>query len=313
MWEADRAEEWAQCINNARRYVSDQIVLGGTTPLDDLLTPLKSGLMYTFLPKTSSKMHGSRTREMTTYIAPPKCGKSSLLRQMVYETLLLTDEHVGGFFLEETKEKTQQSIIAYHCNIAVNKFRANPHLADKYKVQEAYDTLLPRLHLFTHRGLTISDDLLERKLDYMVKGLGCKTIVIDHASFIVGTRTSKDERRDIDQMLTRLARHVEDEDYRLNVVAHIKRGGREQSRESKQKYPYWEILSPDDARGSGAFEQLSHNMIGIERQRLDPESENTRGLLRIRILHNREWGVEGVGDYLVFNENGKFVPVEPEY
>lgn len=314
MWEAGRADDWMKCIGSSRRYISDQIVLGDSTPLEELQQPLKSGIEFSFIPKTSKKMHGFRTREMTTLIAPPKCGKSSLLRQMAYTILRDTNEQVAGFFFEEQIVKTKQSIIAYHCGMALNRYRAFPHLADKHKVQEAYDTLLPRLHLFTHRNKTITDDLLERKIDYMVKALGCQTAIIDHSTFVTGTRDTNNERRDIDMMLTRLARSVEDEDYRLFIVAHISRKGRLQSREvQKVKYPYWEILSMDDARGSGAYEQLSHNMLGIERERLDPELDNTRGLLRLRILLNREWGVEGLGDYLSFGEDGTFTPVQPEY
>jgi hypothetical protein len=228
--------------------------------------------------------------------------------------LINTDEHVGGFFLEETITKTKQAIIAMHAGMALNEFRENPRKADKYKVQEAYETLLPRLHLFTHKNKTIEDDKLMRKVEYLVKSLGCKRIVLDHVSFVLGTRDTNDERRSIDMLLTKLARHVEDEDYTMFMVAHIKRGAREQSRlDKQQKYPYWEIMDASSGRGSGAFEQLTHNMIALEKQVLDPEGENTRGLVRTRILLSREWGVEGIGDYLTFNEQGKFCPVEVDY
>jgi hypothetical protein len=314
MWEAGREVEWGQAINNAKRYVSDQIVLGTDTPLDELMVPLQRGIYFSFIPKTCAKLRGYRTRELNTIIAPPKVGKSSLTRQMCHELLVNTDEHVGGFFLEETITKTKQAVIAMHAGMALNEFRENPKKADKYKVQEAYDTLLPRLHLFTHKNKTIEDDKLMRKVEYLVKSLGCKRIVLDHVSFVLGTRETNDERRSIDMLLTKLARHVEDEDYTMFMVAHIKRGAREQSRSDKQqKYPYWEIMDASSGRGSGAFEQLTHNMIALEKQVLDPEGENTRGLVRTRILLSREWGVEGIGDYLTFNEQGKFCPVEVEY
>jgi hypothetical protein len=314
LWEAGREKDWAQAINNAKPYVSEQIVLGSDTPLKELMVPLTRGIYFPFTPKTCSKLRGYRTRELNTIIAPPKVGKTSLIRQKTYHILATTNEQVGGFFLEETIQKTKQAIIAMHAGVALNDFRANPEIADKHLVQEAYDTLLPRLHLFTHKNKTISDDMLERKVDYMVKTLGCQRIILDHASFVLGTRDTKDERREIDMLLTKLARSVEDEDYTLWMVAHIKRGAREQSRSVRdQKYPYWEIMDSAAGRGSGSFEQLSHNMIAIEKQIMDPEGENTRGLVRTRILLAREWGVEGIGDYLRFDERGKFVPVEVDY
>lgn len=314
MLQKGMAEEFLKCLFNAELFQPDQIIFGDTDDMDELLTPLPPGIQFECIPKTSRKMHGFRLSEMTTLIAPPKCGKTSLLRQMKYELLSETDESVGGFFLEETAKKTRQSVIAFHCGVALNSFRANPKIADRHKIEEARELLLPRLHLFSHKNKTISDDLLERKIEYMVKSLGCKTVIVDHSTFVIGTRSATNERQEIDAMLTRLARSVEDEKYRLIIVAHIKRGAREQSRtDARQKYPYWDILDMAAGRGSGAYEQLSHNMVGIEKQVLDPESESTRGLVRTRILLNREWGVEGVGDYLTFDSVGKFSPVEVEY
>jgi hypothetical protein len=314
MWEAGREAEWGQAINNAKKYVSEQIVLGTDTPLQELMVPLRRGITFPFIPRTSHRLRGFRTKELNTILAPPKVGKSSLCRQMVYHILANTDENVGGFFLEETVQKTKQAVIAMHVGMALNEFRENPERANKKKVEEAYELLLPRLHLFTHKNQTIEDDKMLRKVEFLVKSQGCKRVVLDHASFILGTRETRDERREIDQLLTKLARHVEDEDYTMFMVAHIKRGAREQSRSDRnQKYPYWEIMDASAGRGSGAFEQLSHNMIAIEKQVMDPEGDNTRGLVRTRILLSREWGVEGIGDYLKFNERGQFEPVEVDY
>ena len=96
----------------------------------------------------------------------------------------------------------------------------------------------------------------------------------------------------------------------MNIISHIKRGEREQARtDPKQKYPYWDILGMHDARGSGAIAQLSHNMIAVEKQVLDPNQENTRGNIRTRVLRAREWGFTGLGDVLTFDDEGKFKPV----
>lgn len=314
MWESGRGNDWMDAIFNAHLYVSDQIVVGDEGSLGDLLTPLKRGIEFSFIPETSSKLRGFREGELTTIIAPPKVGKSSLLRQKDYEILNSTDEVVGGLYLEETAVKTKQAILAMHAKIALNTFRADPSKADKHLVEEAYETLLPRYHLFQHKNRTITDDVLMRKIEYMVKGLGCKTVTIDHTTFVTGTRETNNERRDIDMMLTKLARMVEDEKFRLFIVAHLKRAGRERLRtDESQDYPYWEMITMQDARGSGAFEQLSHVMLALEKQHLDPNGDNTRGMVRTRILAAREWGIEGVGDYLDWDSvSGSFNPVGVE-
>lgn len=311
MWEAGRSKEWGEAINKAKKYVSDQIVLGTDTPLEELLTPIIRGFNFSFLPRTSKKLNGFRPGELTTIIAPPNVGKSSLVREMMYELLVSTDENVFGFFLEEMTKKTKQSVIAYHCGMALNDFRENPHKADKHKVQEAYDSLLPRLHLFEHRSKVLTDDLIERKIEYMVKALGCKKGVLDHLSYVIGGRSSTNERKDVDMLMTRLSRSVEDWQYHLFLVSHIKRGAKEQQKNpEKVKYPFWEFLDMSDARSSGAIEQLSHNMIAMERQVVDPAEDNTRGLIRTRVLRSREWGATGMGDVLTWSDSGRFTPIE---
>lgn len=313
MLEAGREREWAKAINQAKPYVSEQIVLGTDTSLDDLLKAMPQGIMFPFLPKTCAKLDGFRTKEMTTLIAPPNVGKSSLFRQMMHYILTSTDDPVGAFFLEEGKEKTKQSILAYHAGIPLNKFRRMSFNEKKNNplVVEAYEKLLPRLHLFEHKRKVLTDELIERKIEYMVKALGCKWIPFDHLSYVIGGRDSANERKDIDMLMTRLSRSVEEWDYHLFLVSHIKRGGKEQSRTDKdKKYPYWETLDLSDGRGSGAIEQLSHNMIALEKQVVDPSQENTRGLVRTRILRAREWGNVGLCDYLTWDEHGQFRPVE---
>lgn len=307
-------DEFYKCLSNAREHKPDQIVMGNDGELQELVTPIEVGIDFPFMPKTCAKLKGFRTREITTFLAPPNLGKSSLMRQMMYHILSTTDEEVGAFYLEETVAKSKQSVLAYHANVPLNKFRQDPSCADPRLVQEAYETLLPRLNLFEHKGRMISDDLIERKIEYMVQAKGCKTIFLDHLSFIISGREGGDERRGIDNLMTRLARSVEDLNYRLFMVSHIKRGEKEQSRKnSAQKYPYWEVLGMSEGRGSGAIEQLSHTLISMEKQVLDPEEDNTRGLLRTRINRAREWGLVGVADYLTMDSTGKFTPVEVSY
>lgn len=312
MWEAGRAEEWGKAINAAKRYTSSAIITASEIGLDELRKPLKEGHYFSFLPKTCKKVNGFRTGEITTIIAPPNVGKSSLMRQMMYDTLLNTDEHVGAFFLEETKRKTVQSVLAYHSGVPLNKYRANPSVASVKMEEDAQNNLLPRLHVFEHREPTITDDFLERKIEYLVKAVGCRHIYLDHLSFLISGRDGGNERKEIDMLMTRLARSVEVLDYALFIVSHIKRK-HDRPKRKDESYPYWEVVDLDDARGSGGIEQLSHRMIGLDKQVLDPEGDNTRGLIRTRVLRDREWGFIGIGDYLTMDQSGRFIPFEHEY
>ena len=85
--EANRSQEWLDAISNAKKYVSEQIVMGTDTSLEELDVPMEPGIKFPFIPRTSEKFDGFRPREMTTFIAPPNVGKSSLMRQMKYRSV----------------------------------------------------------------------------------------------------------------------------------------------------------------------------------------------------------------------------------
>ena len=306
MWEAGKAEEWLSCINNPTKYVSDQIV-SGDDDFDELLRPLAPGVYFKFMPETSRRLDGFRTGEVTGLLAAPNVGKSSILRQCMWQLLVQQDEPVGGFFLEEKTKKTKQSVLAYHAGVPLNAFRKNPSIADYELIEEARELLLPRLHLFEHRQKTITDDFLERKIEYMVKAIGCKHIFLDHLSFIISGRTGDNERKEIDNLLTRLARSVENLDYALYIVSHIKRP--DGSKIQPKSFPYWDNVDLRAGRGSGAIEQIMHKIIGIDNQIL--EEDDGRGMIRTRILRDREWGAKGICDYLTWDgQTGTFKPLE---
>jgi twinkle protein len=312
MWENGQGEHWMRAIRNAKPYTSDQVVRGDDCPPETLLEPLEPGVFFGFIPKTCRKLDGFRPRELTTIIGPPNCGKSSLMRQMMYESLVQTDKNVAAFYLEETPKKTRQSIIAYHAGVSLSEFRRDPSVADKHKVQEAIETLLPRLHLFDHSNRVLKLETFERKLEFMVKALDCRIGFLDHLSFLIGGINAGNERQAIDLTMTKLARAVEDWDFTMFQVSHIKRGVRTDGtgkKDDPDKYPYWETLDMSDGRGSGSIEQCSHNMIALERQILSPSEEDMRGKVRTRILRAREIGTIGMGDELGWDkQSGMFVP-----
>jgi hypothetical protein len=45
--------------------------------------------------------------------------------------------------------------------------------------------------------------------------------VLDHISYVMSSRDTKDERKEIDQLMTKLATLVEDQGLHLIIVSHI--------------------------------------------------------------------------------------------
>jgi twinkle protein len=121
----------------------------------------------------------------------------------------------------------------------------------------------------------------------MVRGLGCRWIVLDHLSIVVSGISSSDggdERRLIDNTMTALRSLVEELGCGMILVSHLKRPEGRGHEEGAQ-------TSLAHLRGSAAIAQLSDLVIGLERNQQDKE---TRDVTQVRILKNRFTGETGL-------------------
>jgi len=312
--EAGDVEGWWSCLLGAKDYSPEAVENGRVDDIGELLIPNKKGVFIDFLPNTMKKLQGLRGGEITLLLAPTGTGKTTACRQVTYDLLTKQSEPVFNIFLEEGKKKTRQGIIALHGGVALNRFRRDPTIIPREVVEDANTNLLSRLELLTNAKSLLTDESLLNKLAFFVKVKGCKTGVLDHMSYVISSRDEKDERKAIDQLMTKLAKFVEDTDIHLILVVHINRKTRDRDKAGVTKYPYWELLTYQDGRGSGGLEHLVSNIIGIERQITDPADDTARPLTRTRIFKNREEGTIGLGDYLLYNtDKGALEPVEVDY
>lgn len=304
---------FSDAMNNAKKFSPDQIENGKDMLLDELLKPAKKGVYVPFMPKTMDKLKGFREGEMTLLMAPPGVGKTTICRGITH-AFLAEGHRTFNIVLEEDGTKTRQGILAYDVGVPLNKFRSDPSRVERAKLESSYE-LLGNLELYTTRKVTDNDTLFN-KLNYFAKVLGCKYGIIDPIGYVVSGRDAKEgERRELDKLLVQLAGMVETLKLHLIIVAHVNRKNRkDRPQTSEEKYPYWERLEMDDARGSGAFEATCWNIIGLEPERVDPALvSGGRGRIRTNILKNREWSWLGIADYMVMDEGtGRVVSIEPE-
>ena len=140
--------------------------------------------------------------------------------------------------------------------------------------------------------------------------MGAKYAILDHISMIFSASENDNERKEIDQLLTELAAFVTTTQMHIIVVAHIKRVPTiaPKEKDGSIKYPYWQKVDKDAGRGSGAFEQLCHNMIVLEPEILE---SGERGRLRTKVVKNREWSYLGIGDMLTMHPiTGRLISAE---
>jgi twinkle protein len=134
------------------------------------------------------------------------------------------------------------------------------------------------------------------KIRFLVKGCECDYIFLDHINMVV-SGIEGDERKLIDYTMTKLRTLVEECNFGLIVVCHLKRI------ESKSGHEEGAVTSLSHLRGSHALAQLSDMVIGFERNQQSSENNN---IMTVRVLKNRYTGDCGVATSLIYNpESGR--------
>jgi len=226
-----------------------------------------------------------------TVTAGSGLGKSQFLREIVWHILQNTTDNIGLMFLEESTRKTGLSLMS----LAADK---PLHLPDCESTQEEKDSAFEqtlgtnRVFLFDHFGSSDVDNIVNR-VRYLAKVVGCNYIFVDHISIIVSAQNNGDERKAIDEIMTKLRMLVQETGVSLICVSHLKRP------ESKG-HEEGAATSLAQLRGSGSIAQLSDMVIGLERNgQADDATE--RNTTRVRVLKNRFCGITGKGCSLLYD------------
>ena len=241
---------------------------------------------------------------LITVTAGSGLGKSQFLREILFNLLKTTSWNIGGLFLEESTRKTARSIMSLHANKLL-------HLPDtpttEQELKEAFDATLGtnRIYLFDHFGSTDIDNIANR-IRYMAKACDCRVIFLDHISIAISGSDLGDERKVIDNMMTRLRTLVQELNITLICVSHLRRPQGNQGHEDGGS------VSLSQLRGSGAIAQLSDAVITLERNSM-AENESERHLTKIAVAKNRYNGETGPACKLQYNGyTGRMTEVEEE-
>ena len=281
-------------LNNIIDFQPEDIVTEALS-VDELTEPLKKGVYLPILPMMSSKLHGFREGELTFIMAPEGAGKSTVAREIGYG-LMTAGEAVGNVFLEESLKKTQQAYIAMDNDVPLAAFREDPSIIPVENIKNSIAKLInnKRSAWLECKFGSLRPSMVMPKFRHM-HHLGMKYIIFDHIHMALSGEVLKDERQVIDQLCTEMAAFCESTGVAIICISHITEQKRQPPKDSSGNidYPYYYKVQNKDARGSGAFSQLAHNIIHIEPQITE---DGTRGNARVKIGKNREWGWLGVCD-----------------
>ena len=289
-----RAAEVVQAIFNAKVYRPDGIV-DGKELWDTVSTELLCESQPYPWAELNDMTHGIRAGEIVTFCAGAGIGKSQLCKEIAY-SLLMSGECVGYVALEENVRRTSLGLMGLHCN---KPLHLNPNVVSEEEKRISFEATVGngRCYLYDHFGSLDGDNLLSR-IRYMVTGCGCNVVFIDHLSIVVSGMEGGDERRLIDNTMTKLRSLVEELGFALLLVSHLRRPEGRGHEEGG-------TTSLSQLRGSAAIAQLSDMVVGLER---DQQSEHPH-ISNVRVLKNRWSGQTGVATQLEYSlETGRMNP-----
>jgi twinkle protein len=236
---------------------------------------------------------GFRPQELVTITSGSGMGKSQLVRELCHYILNHTDDNIGIMALEESTSVTGQGIMSVEANIPLHQLRTNQAIPKEDK-QRWFEATLGkgRFYFMEHFGSTEEENLLS-KLRYMVKGMDCKWIILDHLSIIVSDQENGDERKAIDSIMTKLRTIVQETGVGMFLVSHLKRPDGKAHEDGGQ-------ISLSHLRGSAAIAQLSDIVLGLERNQ-QHEDNQQRNTTTVRVLKNRFSGLTGPACYLYYD------------
>ncbi|MBP52672.1 MAG: topoisomerase [Opitutae bacterium] len=283
---ANRTKELVDAVWQARDYRPDGIV--GADELWDKINEVNNAESQPYPYEILNNMtHGIRRGELVTVCAGSGIGKSLFCREIAY-SLLQAGETVGYIALEESVRRTALGIMGLHVGKQLHLQKEIEPEALRPTFEETVGN--GKFFTYDHFGSCDSDNLLNR-IRYLCKGLNCKWIFLDHLSIVVSGFDGDDERRLIDNTMTRLRSLVEETQCGMVLVSHLKRppgNGHEEGA----------VTSLAHLRGSHAIPQLSDMVIGLERNQ---QSDSDANQTRLRVLKNRFSGESGLAGTLYFN------------
>ncbi len=271
----------------------DGIVEGSEFTLDKVRTTAVRGFELPY-PKMQEGLLGLRKGELTLVTAGSGIGKSTMVREVAYH---LHEAHgccIGNVFLEEGNTKTAQGYVAIDNNVPLGKLRFAPDLITEEQWRESLARVVHKgMFFYNHFGSLDSKNLLT-KLRYMAQVCKVDFIALDHISIVTSgmESSSEGERKDIDILMTRLRSLVEETGVGVLGIVHLKRVQGKEFNEGAR-------VALSDLRGSASLEQLSDNVIALERNQ---QSKRNSQLMRVRLLKCREVGFsDGECDLLHYN------------
>jgi len=304
MLKAGRVEELLRAVWNAETYRPDGIVQGKDLfeATEKLLTN-EEGIPLPWNIPANEMIKGIRTSELTMVTAGSGIGKTTFCRAIGHFFGTQKNIKVGCVFLEESPARTAQGLMSCTAHQPLHITGENLSVDDRKQIfAETFDS--GNFVMYDHFGSIEGDNLISQ-IRYLAVAEGCKFVILDHISIAISGLEGENERRIIDNLMTKLAALTQETGVGIIAISHLRKAdAKGKSHEEGGK------ISLDDLRGSGALKQLSFTILALERNQ-QAESAIEKNIIRVRVLKCRYTGDTGVGGYLWYDKKtNTFTPID---
>ena len=284
--QANDSEAIRRAIWDAKPYQPDGIV-DAKTLLKEVTTPQKESDYDYPYEGLNKKLRGIRRNSLITFTSGTGQGKSSITK-CIATHLLNKGERVGFLDLESSNRQTALNLMS----TAVGKpLHIGEH--SEQELKEHFSNTIANWNLYMFDGFGSFDpDVVYNRIEYLASGLECNIVFLDHLSILL-SGLEGDERRMIDQTMTRLRSLVERTGITLFLVSHLRR-----SNNDRKSHEEGGRVSLSQLRGSHSISQISDAVVGLER---DQQSSEGGGDTTLRVLKNRYSGETGIACTLQYD------------
>lgn len=294
MVKAGRSKELVDAVWGASAYRPDGIV-----DLDDIMDEAAEdaewGLPWPWVTMTRNT-YGIRRSALYVWGAGTGSGKTTLMKQLMvtamrpdlmedHSVLGLTPEprKVASLFFEEAPKHTLKTmggmVIRKRVHVPGTEYDRDAHRA----AMESFRGLF-----FPIRLRSRSWDEVQSTIRYLNHAEGVRDFFIDPMTALVAT--AEDERRALDAIMAELAGLAEELDVTVHLVSHLSTPDGKSHEEGGR-------ISEKHFRGSRSVAYWAHYMMGLERDKQDPNCPTV-----CRGLKDRLTG-DAVGPFIAFTYN----------
>ena len=151
----------------------------------------------------------------------------SLLERLEHWLNKETTDNVGVIALEEDWRRTIDGILSIEANARLYIDQETRKFSEEELISSLISYMMERIRIEYGFMLTLeqmSIDEIFTKISFMIIACDCKWVVVDHLHMLVVALSEGDERRSIDNIMTRLRSIVEETGAGIILVSHLRRG-----------------------------------------------------------------------------------------